>query len=138
VGNLPHGGFASGDRSIFVLTSSGPGSTIGQQASSLWQRRLLEMTPRQVLPSHEGSSSPRQRKSYALFFMDFVCWLGLLQKISPPLLSKFQVCAFFITALYCIFSCYLPLTKSKSHYDRPVRLGVRRPSGTRDQFFFLL
>jgi hypothetical protein len=31
---------------------------------------------------------------------------------------------------------------SKSHYDRhmsrPVRLGVRRPSGTRDQFFYLL
>jgi hypothetical protein len=28
--------------------------------------------------------------------------------------------------------------KSKLNYDRPVRLGVRHPSGTRDQFFFLL
>jgi hypothetical protein len=39
----------------YVLTSSGRGSATGQQASSLWQRRLLEMTPRQVLPSHEVS-----------------------------------------------------------------------------------
>jgi hypothetical protein len=32
-----------------------------------------------------------------------------------------------------------PWIKSKSHYDQQsVRLGVKRPSGTRDQFFFLL
>jgi hypothetical protein len=52
----------------------------------------------------------------ALVFMDLVCWLGLLHKISTSFsILVLGLCMPYYN-LYCTFSCYLPLTKSGLRY----------------------
>jgi hypothetical protein len=53
--------------------------------------------------------------SYALVFMDLVCWLGLLHNIS----TSFSILVSGLCMLYnnfdCTFSCYIPMIKPGLH-----------------------
>jgi hypothetical protein len=51
VGNLPHGGFASGNRAPFVLTSSGPGSAHAPCSGRMWEAAVWGATGPVVITS---------------------------------------------------------------------------------------